>query len=149
MGLFSFFKKKKPSITLEEGNAINQEYAAANPVPPDQENALLRQASSLMTSRKFQESIQVYHQMADQFPEKRGLYLSQIGANYYFMGEFQMAMDYYVKGLEAGADKRMMDDNIWEAVEELAKGDHGKAAAEQYLQLFPDGSYKKKAEKLL
>lgn len=149
MGLFDFFRKKKSSITLDEGNAINQSYIENNPVPENDENALLRQGSSLLTSRDFQGSIQVFQQMVEKFPAKKGLYLSQIGANYYFMGEYQMAIDYYVKGLEAGGDRSMMDDNIWEATEEVYQAEPGPAPVQRYLDLFPNGNSKKKAEKLL
>lgn len=148
MGLFDFiFGKKK--ITLDEANKVNEDFIRKNPTPKDEENALVRKASSLLTSRNFEASIEVYQQLAEKFPENKGLYLSQIGANYFFMQSYEKALQIYIEALQAGAHKDMMDDNIWEVCEVLYKQSQDKGRLTQYLSLFPAGSHSKKAQSLL
>ncbi|MDH5399656.1 MAG: tetratricopeptide repeat protein [Cyclobacteriaceae bacterium] len=148
MGLLSKLFGKK-SITLEEADKINKDYIAKNPEPKNDESALVRQASSLCTSGEFSKSLDLYLQLAEDYPNSKGLYLSQVGVNYYFLNDFNAAIDYYLKALDEGADSSMMDDNIWEACEALFNNDNDMAPINRYLELFPDGSYKKKANKIL
>ena len=148
MGLFdSLFGKKK--MTLEEADKKNDAFIAKNPIAKNDENEMMRNASKLMTSGKYSESIDLYKKLSDDFPQNKGLYESQIGAAYYFLGDYDNAIKYYVSGMNNGGDKRMMDDNIWEATEALYNKTKDKSKLEQYITLFPNGSYKKKAEKLL
>ncbi|GAA4275588.1 tetratricopeptide repeat protein [Aquimarina mytili] len=148
MGLFSFlFGKKK--MTLEQANQKNQEYVAQNPEPKNDENAMMRQASIMLTSGKFEEAIELYKKLAENYPENKGLYLSQVGAAWYFLNDFQKAIQYYKEARENGANESMMDDNIWEASEAIYKNNNDKNAIEKYLEYYPDGSYVKKAKKIL
>ncbi len=136
-------------MTLDDANKVNQQYAAQNPVPASNENAMMRQATSLMTSRKFQESIDVYQQLATAFPARKDTYLSQVGVGYYFLGDYVQAIDYYVKARDLGSNAGMMDDNIWEACEAIYKNTQDKAAIERYFTLCPNGSNSRAANKLL
>lgn len=141
------FGKKK--TMLADADKKNDAYIAKNPVAANSENELMRTASKLMTSRKFAESIEVYKKLVDEYPEKSGLYEGQVGAGYYFLGDYTQAIEHYVSAMNHGGDKSMMDDNIWEASEALFKKNGDKAALQDYLKLFPTGNHKKNAEKLL
>lgn len=149
MGLFDFlFGKKK--TTLAEANKMNEAHFTANPAPKNDEDALMREASSAMTSGNFDKSIQLYQKLADTYSEKKGLYLSQVGAAYYFLKDYTKAIEYYLKAKENGADSAMIDDNIWEACETIYEMDKtDKTAIEKYVEYYPNGSYTKKAKKLL
>lgn len=147
--LDSLFGKKDKKITLEEGHAINQAHAAANPVPASNENARVRQASSALTGRRFQESINLYKALAEDFPANKGTYLSQVGAGYYFLGDYAQAIDYYVQARDHGMQPFMIDDNIWEACEAIFKRDGDKSIANRYLELCSGGSHTKEAKKML
>lgn len=148
MGFFDFlFGKKK--TTLAQADKKNDAYLAANPVPANDENAWMRQAAKLMSSGQFAESAELYGKLANEYPAKRGLYQSQVGAAHFFLGEYEKALDHYVTALQNGADASMMDDNIWEAAEVLYKKQGTKTWVEKYLQLFPKANHKKAAEKLL
>ncbi|AUP81105.1 tetratricopeptide repeat protein [Flavivirga eckloniae] len=148
MGLFdSLFGKKK--MTLEQANEKNQKHISENPKPKDDEDSLLRQASSALTSGKFNDSIELYKKLAVSYPEKKGLYLSQIGVAYYFLKDYVKAIGFYSEAKDNGADSRMMDDNIWEACEAIYNSNNDKAAIEKYLEYYPNGSYVKKAKKIL
>jgi tetratricopeptide (TPR) repeat protein len=131
---------------------------AKNPVAKNDENEMMRNASKLMTSKKFQESLDLYKKLSENYPDNRGLYESQVGAAYYFLGEYEKAVEYYISAMNNGGNKSMMDDNIWEAAEAFSKLDillengsiiNPKNLIEKYLELFPNGSYAKKAKQVL
>lgn len=144
MGLFG---KKK--LTLEEANEKNEKYLSKNQEPQNDENSLMRQASSALTKGEFEKSIELYQKLANDYPEKKGLYLSQVGAAHYFLGDFTKAIEYYIKARDIGADSNMIDDNIWEACEAVYKNNSDKIEIEKYLEYCPNGSYTKKAKKIL
>ncbi len=146
MGLFG---KKKKGISLEDANKMNQEFIANNPQTKDSEDALMRQASSAMTSGKFNDAIHLYTQLANEYPGKKGLYLSQVGAAHFFLEDYEKAIDAYVDARHNGMDESMIDDNIWEACETIYKKTDDQAALQKYLDLCPDGGYVKKANKWL
>jgi tetratricopeptide (TPR) repeat protein len=147
MGLFSnLFGQKK--ITFEEGNQAHDKAYAMAP-PQDDQGAMIKHASKLMLSKKYAESIETYQKLAEQFPREKGLYESQIGVGYYFLGEYEKAIEYYALAMGNGQDKSMMDDNIWEATEALYKQTKDASCFKKYKQILPYGNYVKKAEKFL
>jgi len=120
MGLFDFiFGKTKKD--LESLDQINDELIKNNPGTADDEQAYLKRASKLLTSQHFKEAIQAYSEMCEKFPANKGVYQSQIGAAWYFLGNFEKAIDFYKQAKENGADASMMDDNIQEALDALKK----------------------------
>jgi tetratricopeptide (TPR) repeat protein len=148
MGLFdSLFGKKK--MTLEDADKKNDDFISKNPVAKNDENEMMRNASKLMTSGKYAESLELYKKLSEGYPGNKGLYDGQIGAAYYFLGDYDKAIEYYVSGMNNGGNKSMMDDNIWEATEALYNKTKDKSKLEYYNSLFPGGNSKKKAEKLL
>lgn len=149
MGLFDSLFGRKSKKTLEEADQINRDFIAKNPEAKNDEDSLMRQASGFMTSGKFNESRELYQKLAENYPDKKGLYLSQVGASLYFLQEYEQAINTYVEARNNGADASMMDDNIWEACETIYKQANDKASLEKYIQLCPDGRYTKKANKLL
>lgn len=149
MGLFDFLFGKKKKVTLEEADKMNDDYIAKNPVPKNNENAEMRHASKLLTSKNYQEALDLYAEMAEKYPKNRGLYLSQVGACHYFLGDFEKAIEVYVESRENGMEKSMIDDNIFEACEAIYNQTNEKSALEKYLALCPNGSYTKKINKLL
>ncbi|MFN8397658.1 MAG: hypothetical protein U0176_23765 [Bacteroidia bacterium] len=149
MGFLDSLFGKKKKITLEEGHAINQAHVAANPVPASNENARMRQASSALTGKRFQEAIDLYKALANDFPAQKGTYLSQVGAAYYFLGDYHQAIDYYVQARDHGMTAFMIDDNIWEACEAIHSQTRDASIANRYLELCPGGSHTKAAKKML
>ena len=157
MGLFnSLFGKNKNS--LQDMDKKNDDFIARNPIAKDDENEMMRNASKLMTSKKFRESLDLYKILSENYPNNKGLYESQIGVAYYFLGEYEHAVDNYISSLNNGGNKSMMDDNIWEAAEAYSKLEilledgsiiNPKNLIEKYLEIFPNGSYAKKAKNIL
>jgi DNA-binding SARP family transcriptional activator len=87
----------------------------------DAVGATINAAAQQLTSQRFDDCIAAYHAIAAQHPEEQGTCLGQIGACYFFKGEFSTAIQHYTAAKKSGADPEMMDDNIQEAQEELAK----------------------------
>lgn len=142
MGLFSFLFGK-PDL---DDAARLQDALGAKTVGRDV-HARINHAARLLTSRKFDEAIDAYTQIAQDFPEERGTCLSQVGAAWYFKGEFARAIEAYVIARDAGADADMMDDNLWEACEALAKKEPAQKAAHlaAYLRHCPNGKHRRAA----
>ena len=136
MGIFKIlFGKKK--ISLEEANEKNKKYLSENPKPKNDKDGLLREASSALTNGEFEKSIELYKKMERDFPEDKGLYLSQIGAAYYFLEDLNKAIEYYLLARNNGAHPDMIEYNIWEACETMYKKDGDKNAIERYLEYLP------------
>jgi tetratricopeptide (TPR) repeat protein len=149
MGLLNFlFGKKSKPMTFEEADRINNRHIATTKAK-DEEDNLMRQAAKAMSSKNFDNAIEQYTYLANLYDTKRGLYESQVGAAYYFKEEYGKALEWYIAALQHGADKSMMDDNIWEAVEALYDDTSNKDYLLSYQELFPNGQYHKKATALL
>ena len=146
MGFFDIFKSSKK--TLEQADAINDKVIAESE-PSNDEDGLMRQASKAITSSNFEEGKKLYLQLAESYPANKGMYLSQVGVAEHFLGKYSNAVDYYLQAKEAGENESMMDDNVWEACEELFDANGDKAIIQTYLDHFPEGDYVKKANKKL
>jgi len=157
MGLFdALFGKKKN--TLEDMDKKNDDFISKNPMAKNDEDEQRRNAAKLMTSKKFKESLDLYKKLSENYPKDKGLYESQIGAAYYFLGDYEKAIEYYVSSMNNGGNKSMMDDNIWEAAEAFSKLEilmedgsikDSKYLVEKYIEIFPTGSYVKNAKNIL
>ncbi|RZJ71749.1 hypothetical protein [Flavobacterium sp.] len=145
MGLFGLFGKKK--MTLADADAVNDKVIAGS-TAKDNENQRMRDASKALTSQNYAESIKMYQSLADDYPAKKSLYLGQAGAGWFFLGNYGEAIKCYTMAMD-GDTAGMMDDNIWEASEAQYNQNKDIAAIEGYLKLYPNGRYKKKAEKIL
>lgn len=147
MGFLGSLFKKTTTEADFEGAKKEREKFLSN-VTTDEQSSAVNAASGLMLDRKYVECIAAYEALAAKYPERRGDADSQIGAAQYFLGDFNKAIEFYVSARTNGADESMMDDNIWEACEALIKKGE-KGAAQRYLELCPQGSYVKKAQKSL
>jgi TolA-binding protein len=143
--LGTLFKKTSNEVDFE--GAKRERAAFLSKVTTNSESDAINAAAGLMLDRKYAEAIIAYQDVIARFPSRRGTAESQIGAAHYFLGDFQKAIEFYVAAREHGEDASMMDDNIWEATEALVKKGE-KGAAQRYLELCPQGSYVKKAQKL-
>jgi tetratricopeptide (TPR) repeat protein len=106
-------------LSLEEARALQDKLLAGLSTSPidDKINA----AARLMLEGRHQDCMQAYAAIAAEHPEKRGTAEGQIGACQFFLGNFEQAIAHYEKAKELGEDAEMMNDNIQEAQEELAK----------------------------
>ena len=106
-------------MSLEEAAQVQAELMPN--LKTDAVGAKINAAAKLLTSRRFDDCIAAYQAIAAQHPEEQGTCHGQIGACYFFKGEYSTAIQHYSAAKKLGADPEMMDDNIQEAQEELAK----------------------------
>ena len=148
MKLFDFlFGKEK--LNLEEGDKIHDEFYSKMSVLLSEESELTKKAIKLLTSGKHAESIELYKKLIEHYPAQISTYESQIGANYYFLGEFEKAIKYYTSSMNNGFSTSMSDDNIWEAYLALFEKTKDKNYIVRYFQQFPQGNFSKEATKIL
>lgn len=149
MALFGFLKKdnEKQGITFDQAKALREKFLEL--LQQDDRSKQFNAASEFMLNQHYQDCVDAYQKLMEKYPDSLGDCESQIGAAYYFLGEYEKAISYYVAARNHGADQSMMDDNIWEACETLYDQSSLNSDIERYLQLCPDGSYANKAKKIL
>lgn len=157
MGLFGgLFKKKdelfanSTKLSMEEMEQV--QLSLKDKMDENVYNSLFNQACRLIPQKKYAEAITLFTSIRENSTDayEKGSCESQIGVCYFFLGDFEKALDYYTQSFHSGYDKRVNDYNIWEACEELTKIDGNKAKwARYYLNLLPEGQYAKKATKLI
>ena len=163
MGLFNFFKKKKTEktettfgfvsedsnkgITMDKAQYLQEAFLAT--MQQDDLSEQFNAAAKLMMNQSYQGCIQAYHALAEKYPDRKGDCQSQIGAAYYFLGDYDQAIENYLSARKNGIDPDMMDDNLWEACEALYKKTQDKTHISKYLEYCPAGNYAKKANKIL
>jgi tetratricopeptide (TPR) repeat protein len=165
MGLFDFLFGKKndkdvattygriseedstQGLSFEQAQTMRDAFLSV--MSQDDEDRAFNAAAGLMLKGAFQPTIEAYQELAKKYPERVGDCESQIGAAYHFLKQYDTAIDYYLSAEKNGADRHMMDDNIWEACLAAFKKSNDKAHIQKYLELRPLGNYIKKANKLL
>ncbi|MEO1299940.1 MAG: hypothetical protein AAFW75_30055 [Cyanobacteria bacterium J06636_16] len=160
MGLFNFSKERQTraigahgfvckhrGISFEEAQQARAKFLAV--LDQDDESAAFNAATELLISQAFRESITAHTKLLEKYPNRKGHCQSQIGAAYYFLEDYPLAINFYVAARKHGADAEMMDDNIWEACEAIYKRENDKSAIARYKQLCPSGNYRKQASEIL
>jgi tetratricopeptide (TPR) repeat protein len=158
MGLFdSFFGKKKDNLlahtnhlSMDEMSSI-QDSLEDKMDPADYNNAF-NQACRLVPKGKYADALAMFESVKANTTdtEKKGTCDNQIGVCYFFLGEYEKAIEFYTSSFYNGFDKAMADDNIWEACEKLMKKENDAAKwAKHYIHILPQGNYLKKAKKLI
>lgn len=163
MGLFSglFKKKEKPIVKKNDELIANSSKVSMeqmeeiqlylkDKMDADEYNSAFNQACRLIPKMQYTEAITQFESIREHSTDayEKGSCDNQIGACYFFLGDFEKALECYNKSFHYGYDKDVNDYNIWEACEELMKIDGNKAKWSQYyLELFPDGQYARKAKK--
>lgn len=110
-------------LSLEE--AARRQAELLPHLETDEVGAKINAAAQLLTAQRFDDCISAYQAIAVQHPDRAGDCLGQIGACYFFKGEFSNAIQSYVLAKKKGAHPGMMDDNIQEAQEALAEANRG------------------------
>jgi tetratricopeptide (TPR) repeat protein len=155
MGLFGGLFKKKDELFANSGKLTMEEIekiqlALKDKMDADTYNSVFNQACRLIPKKQYAEAIALFetiHENTSDTSEK-GSCESQIGVCYFFLGNFEKALEFYTKSFHSGFDKRVNDYNIWEVCEELMKIDDNKAKwSHYYLELIPNGQYAAKAKK--
>lgn len=126
---FSKFTPSAPSLTLEEARALQSELLKG--VEVGEVSAKVNAAAQLLLRGKHDDSIAAYSSIAVEHPEERGTCEGQVGAAFFFKGEYETAIQWYEAARAHGADPSMMDDNIKEAKEAIEKKARGEAPSSE------------------
>lgn len=115
----SAFVSQQPGkgVSFEEARKVQDEVQAV--LKTDDVSAKINAAARLMTGKQFKECIEAYQAIAAQHPDQQATCEAQIGAAYFFLGQYQKAIEYYEAAKAHGEDAGMMDDNIREAKDAL------------------------------
>lgn len=158
MGFFdSFFGKKKDNLVTHTNHLSMQEMeriqnSLEDKMAPEDYNTTFNQACRLVPKGKYAEALGMFEQVKANTndTEQKGTCDNQIGVCYFFLEDYEKAIEAYASSFTNGFDKNMADDNIWEACEKLMKKENDKAKwARHYLSILPQGNYSGKAQKLL
>ncbi len=177
MGLFDFLfgKNKKENVNVqhseEDPNHV-QVYAkvsdgTAEGMPVEEAVGLMEEMKKvlesndlgklsaynmqLMNAQQYDQMIAFNQQIITQYPETNAVGNSHnfIGVAHFFKKEYAKAIEHYRLSAAHGIDINMVDDNVWEATEKLYKETGDPSYLEDYKEKSPEGSYIKKANKLL
>lgn len=158
MGIFdSFFGKKKDNLVAHTNHLSMQEMgkiqdALGDRMDAEVYNNTFNQACRLVPKGKYAEALAMFQEVRSKTndQDQKGTCDNQIGVCYFFMNDFEKAIEAYASSFQHGFDRAMADDNIWEACEKLMERDHDRVKwARHYLAILPDGNYKSKAQKFL
>lgn len=158
MGLFdSFFGKKKDNLLAHTNHLSMDEMARIqdsleNKMAPADYNTAFNQACRLVPKGKYADALAMFENVkaGTSNKEQKATCDNQIGVCYFFLEEYEKAIESYTSSFHNGFDKAMADDNIWEACEKLMKKENDQAKwAKHYIDILPQGTYLKKAQKLL
>ncbi|MDH5655084.1 MAG: hypothetical protein OEZ34_04215 [Spirochaetia bacterium] len=106
-------------------------------------------ASQMLIQGDYEAAIKANQMLSEKYPEEKAECENSIGACWFFLNEFEKAISHYLISKEAGMDADMIEDNIWESAEAHYSKTANTNLLKKYLELYPDGSYRKDAEGLL
>jgi len=115
----------------------------------DEVSIEINAAAGLMLNKDYEGSKSAYESIAIKYPQSKGKCLGQIGVAEFFLGNYEAALENYIESKNNDKDDEMTEDNIWEVCEVLYKKHGSSKAVDQYLNLYPEGRYIKKANKLV
>lgn len=117
-------------------------------ITPNDASLEINIAAGLMLDKDFTGSIKAYEQVIEKYPDRKGQCLGQIGVGEFFLGNYEKALEKYIESKDCGEENETSEYNIWEVCELM----HGKGISgqiEKYVDLYPQGKFIKKANKLL
>lgn len=118
-------------MTEEEAAAIQDEFRKEHGLSGGEVSDKINAAARLLMTGDHEGAIVAYSLVMQEHPEEQATCEGQIGASYYFLGQYEKAIEFYRAAKEHGADAEMMDDNIKEAVEAVEKVDRGEEPQEE------------------
>ncbi len=144
--LYTYVNEEK-GFSKEEAQKIQEDFIKG--LNQDDESLAINSAAQLLMNGLYHESIEAHQKIMQKYSHTKSDCNNSIGAAYFFLGEFTKAIIHYKIALENGADEGMVEDNIWEAAEANYEKKGEQILVNEYINLYPNGNYKKKASKLL
>lgn len=106
-------------------------------------------ADKLLREGPFEMSIQMYEALIKKYPEERDRYENGIGSAYVKLGQYDKAIEFYLKARSHGMHPDISDKHIWDACQKQYKHTGQSELLENYHRYSPEGKYLSQAETLL
>jgi tetratricopeptide (TPR) repeat protein len=102
-------------LSLEKAAELQEAFSKAMDDKSMNSFQMINLAGRLLTGQQFEEAIRVYENIILRYPEEAAQCLNAIGACKYYLGEYEKAIDFYMKALKAGELKSRVEYNVWES----------------------------------
>ncbi len=106
-------------------------------------------ARELVNYRHYMNGIISYEILCKMYPEDKGMCLYKLAQVYLMMEEEEKAIDHFLEALEAGYDKSLCDDAIWDACERCYSKFRELDFIHQYKRVMPNGDYIRRANDVI
>lgn len=106
-------------------------------------------ADKLLREGPFEMSIQMYEALIQKYPEERDRYENGIGSAFVKLGQYDKAVEFYLKARSHGMHPDISDKHIWDASQKQYKNTGSTALLEKYNQHVNEGKYRQQVEDLL
>lgn len=107
-------KEEDPS-GLSHEEAADLQARAESTLSSDTVEMKMAAAVKLLTAKRYAECIEAYRRIGAEHADRWGDCLANMGAAYFFLGEYEKAITCYTQAMKHGVDPVMMQDNIDEA----------------------------------
>lgn len=131
------------NLSPEQAQQLQEDFFKYFKAEKGDQHAQLNVAAQLMTGGRYQESLACLDKLIEAYPDNAGSYLNLKGANYFYLGDFARAIDFYLLALQAGENPEMIEYNVWESCVELIKRQPEQRDEWEtlYQQHFPEGKH--------
>ena len=139
--LYGRISKYEGGMTQDEAQDLQNAFLNLFEAQKGSKSDLLNLAIKLHIGKRYEESIACFEKIIEKFPDDNASSYNLIGANYFFLGEYEKAIDFYLKALETGEDLDTIDFNVWESCVELIRQNPEKTDDWRrfYREKFPQG----------
>jgi len=108
-------------LNFEQASELQDEFINSLAEEGTTADQLVNLAGRLLTNQKFTEAIKTYEAIMIRFPSETPQCLNAMGACYFYLDEFETAINYYLKAYESGEMRDTIEYNVWESCDALIK----------------------------
>lgn len=106
-------------------------------------------ACSFLAKGSYENAIIGFETIATTLPDRAAMCHNQIGAAYFFLGNYYKAVQHYLRALEKGFDAALLDYNVWEAAQAQHAESDDSDLIQLYAEKFPTGAAIEQAQEIL
>ncbi|WP_372370360.1 hypothetical protein [Candidatus Uabimicrobium sp. HlEnr_7] len=120
-----------------------------NVVNSNSTNKAAKIASLYILNGDGKKGIAIYKELMKRSSDAKTIFLSEMAAAEYSMGNYKSSINYHIQALKNGADEDTTDDYIWQAFCEIYKTTQDEDYVKNYFEWMPQGAYHAEAKALL
>lgn len=119
--LYARLQGGEDGLSMESAQQLQAKFEDQIKDPQSTATDLINIAGKLLTGQRFEEAIELLEQIVERFHEEKGECFNTIGACYYYLNQYERAIQYYMDALEEGGNEERVSYNVWESCEALIK----------------------------